>query len=205
MAEEGKKKRGRTPNAGVKKGSRQWDYAPIRTAYIEGIEGEDGKRLWPTFREVAERFGCPAGNLRARAGREKWSEAKSKFKADLEQAARAKSLKRLSDEATDFDLAALKAAKAGIAECTRHFIRINKQRQLDPEASYPERDLEAVGRALAGFHKTGRLAMGQPTESTETSTPESLDLKKYRDMPPDLRRRKLVEVAERLAGAEEGS
>ncbi|MCB2186266.1 MAG: hypothetical protein KQJ78_07605 [Deltaproteobacteria bacterium] len=186
----GEKKKKAPPRK--QKGQKCRDYGPLRTAYVEGIVDGDGNRRWPTYQEVAELFNFPASLLRAFGAREKWTDAKGKFRADLEQAAREKTINRLSNEAAELDSAALKCAKAGIAECARHLAAMGKRRKLEEDATYPERDLEALGRALAGFHKTGRLALGEPTESTENR-----NLETFERMPADLRRRKINEMLDR--------
>lgn len=61
--------------------NKRHDWEAMRREYVEA--SSDAAR--PSLEKIAERHGCDAGYVRARAGREKWSQKASRFLAEIEQ------------------------------------------------------------------------------------------------------------------------
>lgn len=99
-----------TPNVRGK----HYDWEAIRTTYVEGHE-VDGKLTWPTLDDTAEIHSARPERVRAKSGEEGWVELRARFQqrvAEQRQTERSAELARLG---ADFDVAALRTARAGLA------------------------------------------------------------------------------------------
>jgi len=188
---------------GIKRGSIRVDYSATRQAYIQGMRGEDGQWIMPSIRVLAKLHKISESSLRQVAARERWFDLRKRFADKLRATAEEKTIKKITDEASDFNVNSLKAAQAGVAECLRHFMRISRQRQLDPGAVYPERDLASLGRALDRFQRAGRLALGLPTDMAENNSTGYLEICGYTlpkpidEMTPEEKVRAMREIRSR--------
>lgn len=154
------------------------DWLEIEQKYIHGVE-KNGKVQFPTQRELAQEYGISVGELGRKAKQNNWVGKKrnylSKLKAECEQ----KSINRISDEASELNVEAFKAARAGIRRLVKNLARKDDKGKYLPLKNI---ELEKISRAMLNFQKVARLAVGEPTENVnEGLTFKKILEKRYED------------------------
>ena len=143
----------------------------IRTAYVHGVEDENGFRKWPTYLELEKEFGPQYSTIAIRCKDENWQEQRAVFEAKLKAEIDAKKRKELLKASIEFDTSSLKLAKAIQSEIGQLLVGAQHQRKLISEGLEPERkiftssSLSSLAAALATAQKVGRLALGESTEN----------------------------------------
>lgn len=91
------------------------DWSQARITFIEGVPDAKNpdKVTYPNLREIAEMHKIPYQQVRAKAGKERWSEERATFQLDVAQKRRKSRALRLADESINFDDQSLSIAKIG--------------------------------------------------------------------------------------------
>jgi hypothetical protein len=143
----------------------------IRTAYVQGVEDENGFRKWPTYFELQDRFGPQFSTISAKATSDGWHEERAIFERKLKEEIDTKKRKELLKASLEFDSSSLKLAKAIQAEIGQLLVGAQHQRQkmaagLENEKKiFTSSSLSSLAMALATAQKVGRLALGESTEN----------------------------------------
>lgn len=132
-----------------------WD--EIRREYVEGAM-QDGIRIYPSQRDLAERYEIDPGNIGRKAKAEQWAVQREILVSRCTAERQQKTIEVLSDKGSEFDLTAFRAADMGVS-------RVEKA--LD-KPMMPE-DLAKLATALRTFHQVGRLALGESTDNAEVN------------------------------------
>ena len=159
----------------------RYDYEGPKQVYVEGRVDDKGSRSWPSLQDVADLFEIPGNRLREKAAKDRWTDQRAAFQANLEKVRQEKRLATLSKEAVELDSRALNVAKMGIAlvmlrlgEMTQKAQALQKERaehgQDADDMGFPiadARELETLGRAASAWHSLGGKALGE-VETTRT-------------------------------------
>ena len=139
-----------------------YDWATIKREFIRGYDDEKGERVpKPTLKQLSERHGCGYDTIRRKASpkQENWEQERHIFDTKTTQAITEKEIEKISDEVVDFDNKSLNVAKEGIDEGLKRL----------KDETLSTHDYLKISTALTNFQKIGKLALGEPTEHTETS------------------------------------
>lgn len=146
----------------------------IKILYIEGINN-DGKIVFPSFRELSEQCSVKYGYLKQHAASENWTKQREIYSTKLALNRLQKKSGLLASESVEFDSKTLELAKAGILQIKAIFLahkklmkKAKREKQtiplLDPKV------LDNLSRALMNFQKIGKLALEEqlPPERTQS-------------------------------------
>ena len=91
------------------------DWSAARAMFIEGIEDPQNPDVvrHPTLKEVGEALGIPYQQVRAKAGKERWTDERATAQLALIQKRRKKRVSKLAEESVNFDDQSLAIAKLG--------------------------------------------------------------------------------------------
>jgi len=131
-----------------------YDWAIIKTEYIQGFIDENGNNKLPTLEELSKRYQCSYSNMKHKSSSGKWKLKRKQFKKEREGIIQQKKLDLIIDQAVEFNSEALKASKNGIKIVIENFAKPD----LKPL------DIQKLSIALINLHKVGLLALGEPTE-----------------------------------------
>lgn len=134
-----------------------WD--DIKREYVQGTE-RDGNRVYPSQRDLAEKYGMNNSTIGRRAKAEDWSVQREIFASKLQAECKQKTIESLSDEGSQFDLSAFRAANAGVKRVEE---AMTKTAPMSPD------DMTKLASALKTFHQVGRLALGESTDNAEVN------------------------------------
>lgn len=141
-----------------------WDI--VKRQYVQGVE-KDGKRVYPTMRDLADKYECNVSTVGRHAKAEDWAVQREIFANKLQTECKRKTIEVLSDAGSDFDLKAFRIAQAGLKRI---------QDALEGEVPMLPEDVNRLASASRTFHQTGRLALGEPTDTTEQRHRGQVDL-----------------------------
>lgn len=136
------------------------DFAVMRREFVEGVE-IDGRVVILTLEEVAARHGYNASNLRKRAGKERWTAARSRFTAKVQQKREEARAVALGSKGAKLDAATVLIAERALELCRRELDR------LAPKTGKGKTDHVALKRVLENTRlaqNAGRLALGKPLD-----------------------------------------
>lgn len=184
-----KKSVARKPRKSNPDRGRKYDWLTIRTAFIEGIQDEDGaERRFLNMKELAEHFGIPTQRIRERGAEERWYDQREQYRMKMAKRRQAKRILELSEESLDFDSKSLGLAKLGMAMVTTRMSEIArdvKEQQIRREEAvkqqangYPvdpedmqtvidARELDTLARAATGWQMLGQKALGTDVQRME--------------------------------------
>lgn len=141
----------------------------IKAEYIEGIE-ENGARKYPSYSELAEKHGIRADSIRRRAAHDRWLDERHIFASKLQQVRQTKKVEVLASKAAEFDAKALRAQEVVIRQVVAHLEMSDKDKV--PLSIHM---LEKAANTIEKAHKSGRLALGEPTENPQPPSHELTD------------------------------
>jgi len=139
-----------------------WD--DIKKEYTIGIE-QDGKKVYPTLRELAAKYQIDLSGLSHRSKKEDWLSERQIISNKIHQRIQQKTIEQISDKGVDFDLKCFEDAQ----ELRR------KQRELldsiEPGDPYAIKKLCAIGQGIKIAQDLGKNALGeQPKATIEADT-----------------------------------
>ena len=169
---------------------RKYDWLTIRTAFIEGIQEEEGAdpRKFLNMKELAEHFGIPVQRIRERGAEERWYDQREQYRMKMAKRRQAKRILELSEESLDFDSKSLGLAKLGMAMVTTRMSEIARdvkehatrreealRQQMAGYPADPEdmqtvidaRELDTLARAATGWQMLGQKALGTDVQRME--------------------------------------
>ena len=140
----------------------------IRDKYVQGFEDQSGVRKYPTLRELAEEYNSSAATLSRHKSDGGWDDARAVFETKLAQDRDDKRRREMIQQAVDFDSNSLLLARRLQSEIGQVLKKIQRQREIDPEASsiLGSSQIAQLANALSVLQRTGRLALGESTENT---------------------------------------
>ena len=131
-----------------------YNWAIIKTEYIQGFIDENGNNKLPTLKELSKRHQCSYSNMKHKSSSGNWKRERQYFKKKREEIIQQKKLDLMVDEAVELNSDSLKASKMGIKAVIESFAKSD----LKPS------DLQKLSITLLNLHKVGLLALGEPTE-----------------------------------------
>ena len=137
---------------------RKIPWEDIKREYVQGVE-RDGKRVYPSQRDLAERHGINASTVGRRAKAEEWAVQREIFASRMQAECKQKTIEALSDEGSQFNLTAFRISRDGLQRIEA--VLGKKGVPMAPKS------ISNLANAARTFHQTGRLALGEPTETTE--------------------------------------
>jgi len=150
------------------------EWQKMKTDFIEGFLDESGERVFPSYKDLGERYGCHKSTVGRKARDESWQDEKNKTQTLIEEKVKEGRVENIVSERVDFD-----------TRCTgmAHDVLDRVVKMLDEAVSLSE--AESAMRTLAVAQKIGKLAVGDATEinkvSADVSAPES-----YRELLREL-------------------
>ena len=150
------------------------DWTKLKAAYVEGIEDATG-RHYPTYADIADKFGIGVGYLKVQASKDNWTTAREHFQAEIERARQKNYGATIAAAGAEFDTRCLRTAKAQL--------RINRglMGKLIHEARKPDADMDKLtlwmqrlSTSLARIYRVGAMAIGSSgDDGLEDWVPES--------------------------------
>lgn len=172
--------------------ARKYDWEAVRKTFIEGLPSDpakpDGDRTWVSQKELADRVDVPYQRIRERSSKERWTELRANYQAELARKRQQGRIKRLATEATEFDDSALNVAKIGqklvatrLAEIARDVSRKNAIREqalrdleagraidpIDLRSAIYSKELESLAKSSQLFQEIGMRALGTDVQRHE--------------------------------------
>jgi hypothetical protein len=165
----------------------------LETLFIEGVAKENGDITYPNLRQLADYTGSKYETIRAYSSRHRWPEKKQAHQLQLARERQKRQAAMRAKEATDFDQAALDAAKLGIAMLSNRLAeiardsadwedrkedlkaRIEAGLQVDKKELYPpvyHKEMLDIASALSTFQQVGMRALGTDVNRVEVSGPD---------------------------------
>ena len=149
----------------------------IKHDYVFGIE-KDGQRIYPSWRDIIEKYGISSQTLSRRIKAENWNELRKKNQMEIEAKSHQKAIENISNklaevntQGVDGALEMMQSARLALRGCLQAYKEGEKLPMPVQERAEFIRGLSAAMRALQQMHKGGleaaRLALGEPTEITE--------------------------------------
>lgn len=136
-----------------------YDWALIKREYVQGCPDDEGAIKYPTLDYLCERHGCSLSTIMKKSSTGKWKQERKLFTRKKEERIEKKKIEVMAEESANIDNKALTASALGI--------KIGLDKLNDKKLS--THDYQKISIAISNFHKMGKLALGEPTEHTETS------------------------------------
>jgi hypothetical protein len=143
-----------------------YDWLLIKREYVQGYPDEDGQIICPTLEQLCERHGCSLSTIMKKSASEKWPTERKLFGRKKEEKIEEKKIEVLAEESASIDNKVLNAADIGI----------DKGLSFLADKTLSIHDFNKVSRALSTFHRMGKLALGEPTEHTQTTGKTMVDV-----------------------------
>ena len=125
-----------------------WD--EIRKKYITGIE-RDGRRIYPTYEELAKEYNISFDYLRRKGSKEGWREQREIISNKIATEELQKFIEQISERGVQFDL-----------ECFDiSFEAVKKIKEIIKNGE--KKDLISLSQALERYQKVGKSALGEKT------------------------------------------
>ena len=159
-----------------------YDWALIKMEYVQGYQDLDGNTICPTLDDLCERHGCSKSTIKKKSASEKWQQERNLFGTKRNQRITEKKLDLLVEESVNIDNKALTIADKGL--------RIVEERLSKSDVS--NHDVMKLSNTAATFHRMGKLALGEPTEHTQTTGQSNVQL----EINNRLERLKRIEATE---------
>jgi hypothetical protein len=135
-----------------RKGSIPWN--EIKNDYVNGTEVE-GKRTYPTLRELAEKYEIDLSGIGTRCKKEDWKSERQIVSNKIQTATKQKTIEQISDKGVDFDLKCFEDA----------LLLRKKQRELmeniKPDDTYAIKKLLTLGQGLKIAQELAKEALGE--------------------------------------------
>jgi hypothetical protein len=125
----------------------------VRIQYIQGKDSEAGLE-WPTLEQLSVEYDIPTSTVRARAARENWKDQRNEYATLLKQKTREKTIEKLADKASQFDVDAVNIARVMFSGAARRLHKDMKGENLSIA------DQERLLRICDTAHRMGRRALG---------------------------------------------
>lgn len=172
-------------------------WGDIRREYVEGRVFDEGKktekRVWPTQKELSERFNVGEQQIANRSSKERWTELRNQFEIKMTMEYQSRRAKRMAQVANEFDDTAYTVAERGIAMVTirlgeiaqeieaRQNLRDNslallrggvlpKKEEMYSGINY--RELEGLANSAARFQEIGMRALGTNIDRSAVVGPD---------------------------------
>lgn len=156
---------------------RREDWPTLRSEYIEGIV-VDGTRRYPTLEDVSQRNGLHPSTVRKKAAEEHWTDERVAFQQRVEQTRQHALMRQIGEMGADFDVASMRAARAGmsivsarlselgtLAQLRIEGLRAVEQGNADPTTIRippppPYEEVARLARAASDWYDLGTRARG---------------------------------------------
>jgi len=135
-----------------------WD--EIKKEYVEGIS-RDGKRVYPTQRELADKYNIDPAVIGRKAKQDQWSAQREIFASKVSAERQQKTIEVISDEGSKFDLDCFNAAKTGIEKI-----------QKGIGQCFLVEDINKLSAALKNFQAVGKASLGDKGNNDNALTIE---------------------------------
>lgn len=132
-------------------------WAEIKRVHVQGEE-RDGRREYPTQRDLAERYGIHLSTIGMRAKTEQRLTEREILANKLRTACEQKTIDTISDEGAALDLTAFRIAQKGLA--------LVESRLAEPD-SISNNAADKLSSAARAYHQLGKLALGESTDKSE--------------------------------------
>jgi len=149
-----------------------YDWIKIKEEFVQGIDIR-GNRINPTLKELSAKYGMSHSYLRNKAAADHWTAAREKFKQDVESKKNEKKAEEISNDGAEFDASLLRIAKAGVGAVQQRIVMHLQAAQRMASGSVEEPhyldvlELARVAQAANTFQRVGKVALGEPTETTK--------------------------------------
>lgn len=153
-------------------GRNRLPWTDIKADYIEGVV-TNGARRYPTYDDLAIKYGCHTQTLRKQGADERWLDARAVFARRVDNERSEARIAELASLGADLDLSALRIARNGLAVTAARLSELGTQAQArtaalrspEPGATLPAApDSDEVGllaRAASAWYDLGQKALGQ--------------------------------------------
>lgn len=136
------------------------DWPVIKSEYIQGI-ADSTSVIYPTYEELAKRHGLSAGYLRAKAGRENWSEQKALFIAKMEQKKIENRSDKLASQQSEFDFEIFKTTKNLLAYAKARMNKLNRELQSNTDFLPSLNEIDQLAKIIKQVQDIGKRALGE--------------------------------------------
>lgn len=141
-----------TPPVARSKGPRPiYNWTMIRNDYVEGVLRDNPRdefdRVFPTYEQLAQKYGVALSTVRARGSRERWKNLKNQYAIDLAQSRQKKRANKLANAAVQFDDNTLKVGELGVTLVMSRLAEVAKEMQVRNKLRE-----DALNRMDAGEH-----------------------------------------------------
>ena len=136
-----------------RQGSIPW--SDIKNEYVRGIERE-GKRVYPTQRELAEKYDINGSTIAIRCKKEDWLSERQIVSSKIQAKSEQKTIEQISNKGVDFDLKCFTQAQQ-----IRDLIQAKLTDELKPQ------ELAALVKALKDNQSYAKEALGESGQETE--------------------------------------
>jgi hypothetical protein len=144
-------------------GVQKYPWTAIEKAFVEGMPDETGAWHYPTIFDLRTMFGVSYIQARRHIAQGGWVKKRDEWRQALQNKIKEQSMVDLIAAANRFDDSCIEIAQRGIAEILEHFYVAKAEGE-----TMSARELDTLGRAAISLQKVGRLALGLPTENTES-------------------------------------
>lgn len=145
----------------------QYDWEKIKKEYVYGIETEDGKKIYPTFQDLCDKYGFALSTIgsRAKNKHENWRKERKKVSEKIEKKVMEK---KTELEAIDIVESDQKFESTGEAlrKLIERKIKINHT-LLDKGERVRDYDLKNLGDALKSAQDVVKTAQGEAATITK--------------------------------------
>ena len=130
------------------KGKRH-NWEEIAKDYIEGIVLADGKRKYPTQREIADKYGITPALIGRHAKAEQWLVKREIFDSKVAEIRQQKKAETISDEGSAFDLKCFNISQEAADRVNEMLQQAEKPAEVSM-LTQALKNLQAVGKAALG-------------------------------------------------------
>ncbi|RLD13646.1 MAG: hypothetical protein DRI28_05470 [Caldiserica bacterium] len=131
-----------------------WD--EIKKKYVVGIE-KDGRRIYPTYEELAKEYNISFDYLRRKGSKEGWREQREIISNKIVTRESQKVIEEISDKGVEFDLKCFQIAKEAVEKIESFLKESNKK------------EINSLLSALQKAQEIGKNALGEEVEKTPTA------------------------------------
>jgi hypothetical protein len=140
-------------------GATKYNWKAIEKDYVEGIADDSGAIIFPTQRDLADKYGPTPANIGHRAKKEQWLTKREIYSSKIAEMRQQKSAEAISDEGSDFDLTCFNIATEAA----------EKIRNLLSETDTPK-NVSLLTASLKNVQSVAKAALGDNAEGNQDLT-----------------------------------
>lgn len=134
----------------------KFDWLAIEREYVEGVAAPGGNIVYPTTRDLAEKYGCSVALIGRHSKKGQWAVKRERFVNKVREKREQKKSETLSSEATRYDLECFNISREAVA----------KVREMLASAA-TSKEVATLARAMKDMQAVAKVALGDTSSAQD--------------------------------------